>query len=62
MFKQIINLVVGSKSTESPAKGKDISFCESYGEVCNTDCRSNSVLSEAKDKYSAFQTGVAGRY
>lgn len=62
MFKQIIKLVAGNKSTENLAKGKDISFCESCGEVCNTACRSNSVLSEAKDKYSAFQTGVAGRY
>ncbi len=62
MLQQIINLVSGVKTSKRIDKTQDISFCETCGEVCGTTCRADSSLSQAKGKYSLYQTGGTGRY
>lgn len=59
MLQRIRNLVAGFKPSN---KSQDVSFCESCSEVCDADCRTTSLLYQAREKYSNYQTGSTGRY
>lgn len=62
MFQHFIILVAGSKTSFKPAKSQAVSFCESCGEVCGPNCRSEAILDQAKNKFSSYQTGAMGRF
>jgi len=61
MLKQIISLVSRSTLAKEAEEAKNVSFCESCGEVCGANCRTEAILEQAKNKFSFFQSGVTAR-
>ena len=62
MFKQIISLVSGGKPAKEAEGAKAVSFCESCGEVCGSSCQSETILEQAKEKLTSFQSGVTAGF